>query len=242
MARNNRSQRFSRVSMPTPSSCSGCTGGRDQRPSVRRGRSAARNRLTRHPPGAVRIEGEASDRPIIERSLDRSHDLIVLVPLARDEHDVARGRALDGGLDRRAPIGDERRRSAPLVRHAGVRLVDDGLRIFRARVVRRDDHLVRVAPGGAGHARPLGAIAVAAAAEDHPQPPARRNDRPQRGQDVLERVIGVGVVDEHRERSRPDRSPAPVDPAARRSRPGRRADRPSGHPAGRPRPPPAARS
>ena len=46
--------------------------------------------------------------------------------------------------------------------------------------------------------RPLGAVAVAAAAEQDAKLPA--GDRPQRLQHVLQRVVGVGVIDQHGER------------------------------------------
>ncbi len=122
--------------------------------------------------------------------------LALLVPLAGDHDDVAVGCVPDGGADGRAPIGLHLDLGA--TPGAGEDLLDDGLRILRARVVGGYDEHVRQLPGGPSHERALGAVAVAAAAEDAHEPTLR--DLPRRAQDVRERVRGVGIVDEHRER------------------------------------------
>ena len=79
-------------------------------------------------------------------------------------------------------------------------LGDDRLRVLRARVVGGDHGEVGEPVGDRPHQRALLAVAVAAAAEDADQPPVRRGDLPRRDEHVLERVGGVGVVDEDRER------------------------------------------
>ena len=49
--------------------------------------------------------------------------------------------------------------------------------------------------GDGAHQRPLRAIAIAAAAEHRDQPAGR--ERPRRLEQVLQRVVGVRVVDDH---------------------------------------------
>ena len=122
--------------------------------------------------------------------------LALLVPLAGDHDDVAVGCVPDGGADGRAPIGLHLDLGA--TPGAGEDLLDDGLRLLRARVVGGHDEHVRQLPGGPSHERALGAVAVAAAAEDAHEPTLR--DLPRRAKDVRERVRGVGIVHEHRER------------------------------------------
>src|SRR5215208_1789615 len=77
-------------------------------------------------------------------------------------------------------------------------LGDDRLRDLGAGVVGGDHGHVGQPPGDLAHERPLGPVAVAAAAEDHDHPAA--GDRPGRPQDVVERVGSVGVVDQDGER------------------------------------------
>ena len=80
---------------------------------------------------------------------------------------------------------------------AGQDLGDDRAGVLRARVVGGDDDVVGQRRGGGAHERALGPVAVAAGAEDHEHATlAQAAGGPQ---DVLERVRGVGVVDEHRE-------------------------------------------
>ena len=67
-----------------------------------------------------------------------------------------------------------------------------------ARVVGGHDRHVGEPPRHRAHLGALAAVAVAAAAEHHDQPPAA-DELARRPQHVLERVGRVGVVDEHRE-------------------------------------------
>ena len=71
--------------------------------------------------------------------------------------------------------------------------------ILGARVVGGDDHAVGQPRGDLAHQRPLAAVAVAAAPEHDVHGRPRRLSCRGRAQDVLERVGGVGVVDEHGE-------------------------------------------
>jgi hypothetical protein len=77
-------------------------------------------------------------------------------------------------------------------------LVDDRLWTLRARVVRGDPDLVAQPSRDLAHDRPLGAVAIAAAAEDDRQPPAGQLAR--RREHTLERVRRVRVVDDNEKR------------------------------------------
>ena len=71
----------------------------------------------------------------------------------------------------------------------------DGLRVFAARVVAGDEHFIGQPRGGRAHQRALAFVAVAAAAEHGPEPPAaRRRQRAQGLQGFFQRVGRVGVV------------------------------------------------
>ena len=89
-----------------------------------------------------------------------------------------------------------------VVAAAGADLGDDGAGILLAGVVGGQDHMVGQRRGGRAHARPLAAVAVAAAAEHDAQPAGR--DFAEGGQHVPQRVLRVGVIDED------------LEPAARR--------------------------
>ena len=91
-------------------------------------------------------------------------------------------------------VGDAARRRRLAGRDAALDLVDDRRRVLAARVVRGDDHDVAQPRRHHAHQRPLGAIAIAAAAEDGDEPPA--GERPRRLEQVAQRVVGVGVVDD----------------------------------------------
>ena len=82
--------------------------------------------------------------------------------------------------------------------HAGEDLLDDRGRLLAARVVGRDDRAVGEAAHDLAHQRALGAVAVAAAAEDAEKP--SRREAACLGEHVLESLRRVRVVDEYRER------------------------------------------
>lgn len=146
-------------------------------------RPALRQRSTRM--GGIR-EGPAHARGL----------LVVLVALAGDEHHVAPIGFGDGTRDGGIALG------LGLHRGAGDRaqqdLVQDGARRLVARVVAGHDHRVGALLRDAAHERPLGAVAVAAAAEHAPQAPAALlRHGAQRLQGLLERIGRVGVVHGH---------------------------------------------
>ncbi len=70
---------------------------------------------------------------------------------------------------------------------------DDGLRVLGAGVVGGDHQKVRVLSGSPSHLGPLGPVPVAAAAEHRHG--AALGKAPHRGEDILQPVGTVGVVD-----------------------------------------------
>jgi hypothetical protein len=127
---------------------------------------------------------------IVEVDLGGAEDLVVLVALAGDHHDVARRGLGHRRADRGAAIDVDVER----VGHRRQDRVEDGPRIFGARVVAGHHRQVGLGRDRRAHLGPLGGIAIAAAAEHADQPAT--GQRPQRGQHVVERVRGVRVVDQ----------------------------------------------
>src|SRR3954449_11614026 len=142
-----------------------------------------------------RTQRLAGDGDVVERHLVTVDELLaLLVALPGDHHDVARLGRPDRLLDRGAPVDLDLDARAAALEDLG----DDRARVLAARVVGRDDDDVRVLAHDGAHERALGTVAVAAGAEDDDHAPGR--ERPRRAQHVVERVRGVGVVDEHGER------------------------------------------
>ena len=140
-----------------------------------------------------------------------------LVPLARDEHDVAGERKRDGAEDRFATVDDGL--VMPPAK-AGLDLRNDCFGDFLARVVGGDDGVVGRLLHRRRHERTLGLVAIAAAAEHDDEP--TRVQIAQGLHHIRERVVGVGVIHKnavltfHRHRFEPSRNAGRV---------GQRADR-----------------
>src|SRR4249920_1861352 len=155
------------ASAPVPAASSPLPGVMPHPWSFRHARlgAPARKSLTRH-------------RDVVERQRAIADDLVFLVPLARDQHDVAGTGHLDGLGDRRAPIDDRQQslRAVPprVRRNPAADLLDDPVRILAARVVRRDHDEVAEAPRDGAHQRTLRAIAIAAAPKDGDKAPVRQ--------------------------------------------------------------------
>ncbi len=130
-------------------------------------------------------------------------DLVILVALAGDDDDVARHRLGHRRADGDPPVGIDEER----VGHRRQDHVDDRLWVLGARVVRGDHRQVGQLGHGSAHDRPLGRIAVTAAAEHADQPAA--GERAQRAEDVAQRIGRVGVVDQDVEAGAVDH---PLDP------------------------------
>jgi hypothetical protein len=93
-------------------------------------------------------------------------DLARLMALAGHQQDIAVLEPLDGPGDRLAPASD-----LDAARTGGHDGGADGGRVLAARIVVGDVDHVGQFGGDRAHLRPLAAIAVAAAAEDHHKPP-----------------------------------------------------------------------
>src|SRR3954453_23774825 len=93
-----------------------------------------------------------------------SDDLIVLVTLARNQHEVASSRFRDRLMDRLGPIGDLAvRLTRPL--NSLLCITENLFRIFRAWIVRRENHHVAQTARRLAHRRALRPIAIATTAE-----------------------------------------------------------------------------
>ena len=130
----------------------------------------------------------AGDRGVVEGQPLVPHLLVGLVPLAGQDHDIARTRRGQHLGDCLPPVRldeDSSARIAPTSRRRGS--VDDRAGILVTWVVRRHDHDIGQAGRDLAHHRPLGTVAVTAAAEGHQHPTALGHCR-RVGQHPLERV------------------------------------------------------
>ena len=169
------------------------------RPPVTSATSFERERDHRAAP-MQRAQLLGGDHAVVEGDLAAAGELLaLLVALAGDQDGVARPGHGQGGPDGGPPVDLDQEPARPgAAGDALGHLVDDRLRVLGAGVVGGDHGHVGQPPGDLAHQRPLGPVAVAAAAEDHDHPAA--GDRPGRPEQVVEGVGGVGVVDQHGER------------------------------------------
>src|SRR6266702_6980447 len=137
------------------------------------------------------------DFALVERLLLGSDHLIRLVALPREQDRVAQARQLERLRDRGAAVRETIVGTAP---HPGLDLVEDALRVLRARVVGRGDRDVGEARRGRTHWRPFAAVAVPPGAEYDDHPAAGRRDVPRGLERPLERVGGVRVITQYRAR------------------------------------------
>src|ERR1044072_150008 len=135
----------------------------------------------------------ARDLAVVEVPFLGSDDLIVLVPLARDDDDVARTRLGDGAANGLAAVNNLQVRPTRRAQ-ALLHIAQDGLRVFRAWVVRGRDDDIAQARRGLAHRRALRPVSVAAATEDRDDAPTRHITR--RAQDVAQRVVRMRVIDD----------------------------------------------
>ena len=119
-----------------------------------------------------------------------------LVALPGDDHHVARLRLVERQPDRRAAVGLDHVRAASLLR-AGLDLGDDGQRVLRSRVVRRDHAEVGVRRGRGTHRGTLRAVAIPTATEHEDQATGRQRAR--RAQHASDAIRRVCVVHHHQE-------------------------------------------
>ena len=149
----------------------------------------------------------------VRRSCPCSCPLPAITTTSPSERPDARDRRGAVGLDLGAPVG------------AGEDLVDDLAGSSLRGLSEVTTHVVGEPRAASPHERPLAPVAVAAAAEDQPDPAL--GERPCLAQDVLERVRCVGVVDEHGERLRLVHRLEAAGDARRRARRRARWPRPS---------------
>ena len=109
-----------------------------------------------------------------------------------DQHQVSGFGHHDGQVNGLSAI--DLHRELRHVAHAAHGLVDDVLRVLAARVVAGDHTVIGEFLGDRAHAGPLGDVAVAATAEHHDH--ALLRELLHGLQDVLQGVVGVGVIDE----------------------------------------------
>ena len=151
-------------------------------------------------------------------------DLVGLVPLPRDHHHVARAPPGHRGLDGPAAIGHGLVPARGPGRDAGLDLGQDRLGPLGARVVGGHPGEVAEPRRDAAHDRALAAVAVAAAAEDHAEAPARAHQLTRGGEHALQRVGRMRVVHHHQEGLA---RLHPLEPAGHRRHPGERLADPS---------------
>ena len=129
-----------------------------------------------------------------ERELLSRDVLIVLVALAGQQHHIGRRRRADRMGDRFGAVLEHV--DFVVTDCAGKHLRDDEVGWLVARVVAGDDDAVGKPRRQRAHHRPLGSVAVAAAAEQAPEPAAALDGQwAQRLQRFLERVGRVRIVD-----------------------------------------------
>jgi hypothetical protein len=147
--------------------------------------------------GAVnaRLQRRLGLADIGERKARAGDLLVVLVTLASDEDDVGRRRRADRVADRLGAVLDHV--DLVVADRADQDLRQDQIRRFEARVVAGDDDVAGEPAGDRAHQRPLGRIAIAAAAKHAPEHAAALlGQRRERGQRLVERVGRVSVVDD----------------------------------------------
>src|SRR5690606_7241096 len=105
---------------------------------------------------------------VAERHALFADNLIILMTLAGQQHDVTGLSALHCPLDRGGAIGFDMHRRR---RRARENFSDDRRRLFAARIVAGDDDAIGVLHGDGTHLRAFSAIAIAAATEHAPELP-----------------------------------------------------------------------
>ena len=130
------------------------------------------------------------------RGLARKHDVLPddlagLVSLARDQQGIARLQGIDAAQDRLGPVGDLGR--------LGARTLQDGMAdgggILGPRIVIRHDDHVGMVSGSLTHQWALGAVAVAAGADDNNDPAHHMRAQRLQGRDHRAGLVGVIDID-----------------------------------------------
>src|SRR3954451_20356174 len=133
---------------------------------------------------------------VVEVVLVGPDDLVVLVPLAGDQHYVVGPGVGQDRFNRAAPVDVDGRLADPFGAEPAGDLVEDGARVFGPRVVAGDVDGVGPLLSGFGHPGALAAVPVSAAAEQDAQ--LAVGERLQCRKDVVQRVVGMRVVHQYR--------------------------------------------
>ena len=136
---------------------------------------------------------------VVERNCTPVEDLLLLVAFAGNQNHIAGLCGFEREMDGSGAIGLDRILDASDFK-AGFDFGEDGERIFAAGIVAGGDDEVAALACGFAHLGALGAVAIAAAAEDSDDALARlRRHLARKCGQIAQRVVGVRVVDDHGE-------------------------------------------
>src|SRR6185295_4824012 len=143
-------------------------------------------------------ERGAGDFLVVEVKCLTADDLVILVALPGNQHEVAGLGFGDCLVNRVRPVGDLAIGFARSL-NSLFRVAEYLLRIFRARVVRRENYDVAQTARGLTHRRSLRPVAITAT-------PKHRDDLSlhhlaRRAQDIQQRIVTVRVINDDRESS-----------------------------------------
>ena len=119
------------------------------------------------------------------------------MPLAAEDDDVALFRLMERKTDGLAPVLDDGERRSALQK-CGEHIAQDGVRVFGAGIVAREDNEVRERRGDAAHAGSLCPVAVSPAAKERDDAPVGK--AADRGENIFEPVGRVRIVNDDGER------------------------------------------
>jgi hypothetical protein len=139
--------------------------------------------------------GQPPQRRIRERRAHAVALLVILVSLARDEHEIAGRGARDRAADRGAAIELDDEIASACSLDAGDHCRSDRAGVFTARIVVGDHDAIAARRRDAPHFRALAGIAIAPAAEYADELVALRDGRAQCIEHLLQRVGRVRVID-----------------------------------------------
>ena len=125
--------------------------------------------------------------------LGGAQDLIVLMALTGDQHQISSLGLANGLGNRRSTIGHNNART--LGGNPSNHVIEDLLRVFGAWVIRSHHQLIGELSGNRPHLRPLAAVAITAATEHADE--LAFSKRARRLQGVVQPIRGVGVVHQH---------------------------------------------
>ena len=142
------------------------------------------------------LDRASCDLDIIERDGVIGELLIIFVPLACDQDDVARLSECDCAINRLRAIDHF---FIATRAKAFLNLDDNRVRVLFARIIGGDNRVISMSIHYFAHQRTLFPVAIAAAAKNYNQ--SMRLEFPQSLEDVLERIRCVRVIDKNLELS-----------------------------------------